>query len=111
MKLLIEAKENMALAKLAGELDHHSAGDVRIKLENLILNKALKNLILDLSELSFMDSSGIGMIIGRYKTMIALGGKLKIVCNNKSIKRIIIMSGIKSIVEIYDEVDDALKSI
>lgn len=54
---------------LCGELDEHSAGYVREVLDNQMLNTVCKQVILDLSELDFMDSTGIGVIIGRYKKM------------------------------------------
>lgn len=111
MKVFIDTKDNVALVRLEGELDHHSSFDVREKLEKLIINKAIKELIVDLSCLSFMDSSGIGVIIGRYKTLKALGGKIKIVCKNNGIKKIIVMSGISSIIDIYDELNEAVKNI
>ena len=56
-------------ANLRGELDHFSADSVRTMLDELTQDKAVKYLILDMSGMTFMDSSGVGVIIGRYKRM------------------------------------------
>lgn len=103
MQVQISTKNNMIIAKLIGELDHHAASKARDKLQEVIINKAIKNLVFDLDELTFMDSSGIGMIIGRYKLISALGGNVKIVCKNTQIKKLITMSGLKRIINVYDE--------
>ena len=58
-----------------------------------------------------MDSSGIGMIIGRYKLISALGGKVIIVCGNKQIERIITMSGLKKIINVFNSFDDAIENV
>ncbi|MDD2227276.1 MAG: anti-sigma factor antagonist [Clostridia bacterium] len=54
---------------LSGELDEHSAYNTRIKLDEIFGEKGFKQIIIDLSELDFMDSTGIGVLIGRYKKM------------------------------------------
>ncbi len=54
---------------LCGELDENSAGYVREVMDKQLFNTLCKQVILDLSELDFMDSTGIGVIIGRYKKM------------------------------------------
>lgn len=54
---------------LSGELDEHSAQNTRITLDEIFGNKGFKQIIIDLSELDFMDSTGIGVLIGRYKRM------------------------------------------
>ncbi len=111
MQVQISTKNDTVIAKLVGELDHHSASKARARLEEVIVNKAIKNLIFDLSELSFMDSSGIGMIIGRYKLISALGGKVKIVCKNVQIERLITMSGLKKLINVYSDFDEIAENI
>lgn len=111
MQVLISMNKKTLIAKMVGELDHHNAEQIRNKLEGEIINKSAKNLIFDFRELSFMDSSGIGMIIGRYKMISALGGQVNVVCNNKQIERLITMSGLKKILKIYDDYDEAVESL
>ena len=84
---------------LDGELDHHSAQDTRIDLEELLANVKVKHLILDLKHLAFMDSSGIGVVLGRYKTMARRGGSVAVKNPCTHVDRIFSMSGIYQIVD------------
>lgn len=111
MQISISSQSNTIIAKMKGELDHHSADSARKNLESVIINKSAKNLIFDLSELTFMDSSGIGMIIGRYKLITALGGNVNIVCTNNQIEKMISMSGLKKIIKVYKTYDEAIEAI
>ena len=61
---------------LSGEIDHCAAEGLRQELERLLEDRSISVLTLDFSQVSFMDSSGVGMIIGRYKTMAARGGRV-----------------------------------
>ena len=89
------------VAKISGELDHHSAQKVRNEADSRIVHGRAKNLVFDFSDLSFMDSSGIGVIIGRYNLVKSCGGDVAIVCHNVSVNKILKMSGIPKIIEIY----------
>ena len=84
---------------LEGELDHHPAERVRTELESLISNPKVKKLVLDLSQLSFMDSSGIGVVLGRYKTLSRRGGGVAVRQPTAHVHRIFSMSGLYQIVE------------
>ena len=63
----MEAKNSVLLIRLKGELDHHTAELLRQQAENAITQNEIKHIILNLEELDFMDSSGLGVILGRYK--------------------------------------------
>ena len=67
-------------------------------------------LIFDFSKLDFMDSSGIGIIIGRYKLMCALNGSVSIIVTKPTVRKLLELSGIKRIVRICDNLSDALKT-
>lgn len=111
MQINLNMNKDTLIAKMIGELDHHSAKEVREKLERYIINKSAKNLIFDFSNLTFMDSSGIGMIIGRFKLISAMGGKVHIVCQNKQIEKLIKMSGLKKIINVYLNVEEAIENL
>lgn len=83
---------------LTGELDHHNAAAIRQELDRL-LAPGIRELVLDLSGVSFMDSSGIGVVLGRYRTMEERGGKLAIAGANGYVERILRMAGVLSLVE------------
>ena len=81
-------------------------------LDTLYINiSGADNLVLDMKGVKFMDSSGIGMIIGRYKTVSALGGTLSIACPSKEADRILSISGIYRIINSYGTVEDAILGI
>lgn len=109
MKIKIEMKKRTMTVKLFGELDHHSAEAARKKVEEFVMQKSCYNIIFDLSQLEFMDSSGIGLIMGRYRLVSPLGGKIYVVAGEGAIKRIIKMSGLGSLVKIFDDTEKAMK--
>ena len=100
MKVDIQTEDRAAVAKLSGELDHHNAGEVRTKLDKYIITAQPRLLIIDFSDISFMDSSGIGLIMGRSKIMKQCGGRLEVRGPQPYIRRVMKLSGIERIVKI-----------
>lgn len=89
-------------AALGGEIDHCAAEGLRQELERLIADKTISELVLDFSGVSFMDSSGVGMIIGRYKTMAARGGRM-IACGlHPPMDRLFHMAGLHRIIAVEE---------
>jgi len=84
------------IVNIAGEIDHHSASKIREKIDNNI-HKDIKLLIISLEKVNFMDTSGIGLILGRFKKTRELGISMKIVSIPEKIKRIIKLSGIQNL--------------
>ncbi len=111
MKITVTLKGDTLIVSLSGELDHHTAKKVKDTVEEVIRNKGVTNLILDLSSLTFMDSSGIGVIIGRYKLIKSIGGNVAIVSTVSSVDKLLTMSGIKRIIEVFNTKEDAIKKI
>ena len=111
MEIKATVKRKTLTVGLCGELDHHTAKEVKDLVENLIKNNRIKNLIFDFSDLSFMDSSGIGVIIGRYKLIQSIGGKTAIAAPSKSVMKLLYMSGLNKIMEIYDSAETAIKTL
>ena len=64
------------IIRLNCELDHHIAEQIRKRIDNIIDTKAIKNIIFDFEKVSFMDSSGIGVIMGRYKKVVFNKGRI-----------------------------------
>lgn len=96
---------------LVGELDHHSAEEVRVKIDDRIDRENIKKMIFDFSEVTFMDSSGIGVVIGRYKKLSMRKGELSIVSVNNSIKRVFELSGMFKIIKVYENLDEAVRLV
>jgi stage II sporulation protein AA (anti-sigma F factor antagonist) len=99
------------IASFSGELDHHFAEYARNKIEGELLKATTRNVVFDFSGLSFMDSSGIGVIVGRYANIIKLGGKVAIICKNPKICRILEMSGILKLIPVFESLDYALNAL
>lgn len=88
---------------LSGEIDHHSAEEMRKKIDTRILAGSVSVLVLDFSAVSFMDSSGIGLILGRNKLVSALGGRAVVQGAPHSITRMLALAGISKIIECKGE--------
>ncbi len=99
------------VAHIDGELDHHGADKIRRELDKCLKKTGVCNLVLDFSELSFMDSSGIGVIIGRYKIVKSFGGQVAVVSSTPVTDRIITASGLKKIMIVCPNVKSALKKL
>lgn len=84
---------------LSGELDHHCAAQIKDEIDALLAGGDVQRLVLDMSALRFMDSSGIGMILGRYNKMAKRGGTLALKRASPQVKRIINLAGIDQLVE------------
>ena len=72
------AADDLLYAYLAGEIDHDAAQDLRIQLDDALLTRTPHTLVLDLGGVGFMDSSGVGLILGRQRCARSLGGTLRI---------------------------------
>ena len=94
MQLQLETHNDCLTARPVGELDHHTAGEIRQKIDTALLQHRCRRLVLDLAELTFMDSSGIGLIMGRYRHMQTLGGEMTVVGANPRIRSLMHMAGL-----------------
>lgn len=94
-----EEKERLTIG-LCGEIDHHSAFTLRRELDDMLLNTRPKLLVIDLSSVEFMDSSGLGLIMGRFTLMKKLGGETFIKNPNERVKKILTLSGMERIMNI-----------
>ena len=96
-------ENNVLTAFIEGELDHDSAARIRTKLDGICESIKPKLLNLDFSGVSFMDSSGIGAIMGRYRMIQLINGEVWAVHTNARIKKILTLSGMTKIMQIYEE--------
>ncbi len=99
MQIKVKQQEHSITACLYGELDHHSAMQTRESLDRLIARYNNTDLVLDLKNLSFMDSSGIGVIIGRYKKLKNSGKNLYVKNASRQIDKVMSVSGLYSIIK------------
>ncbi|WP_122643549.1 STAS domain-containing protein [Luxibacter massiliensis] len=98
-----QVQENCLTIYLPREVDHHNAEEMRKTADTLIERNHIKYVIFDFEMTDFMDSSGIGVIMGRYKVIRLVGGEIWAVHTNVRIKKILTMSGMTRIMQIYEE--------
>ncbi|MEE0914078.1 MAG: STAS domain-containing protein [Ruminococcus sp.] len=95
--LRTDYKNNILTAYIDGEIDHDSAAKIRTQIDGAAQSLKPKLLCLDFSGVSFMDSSGIGLVMGRYRRMQLLGGTLRVTNIPDSMYRIFAMSGLEGL--------------
>ena len=88
------------VAVLSGEIDHHCARPRRVEIDEMIEQVQPTVLILDFGGVTFMDSSGIGLIMGRHRTMQEIGGEVIVQNPPPHIRRVLRISGIERIAKI-----------
>ena len=111
MYLKFEKKEKILITTLSGELDHNSAEEVRVKIDDRIDRDNIEKVILDFSGVTFMDSSGIGAVLGRYKKLVNKNGVLCIAEPNKNVNRIFELAGLYKVIKNYNTVDEAVRCV
>lgn len=111
MYIEFKNQNDKLIVQIIGELDHHSAEEVRSKIDDRLDREGTTKLIMDFSNVTFMDSSGIGVVIGRYKKLSLKKGAVCITNVNSSVKRVFELSGMFKIINLYDNVDQAVSSI
>jgi len=103
-------KRNL-IVNVSEELDHHNAEIIRDKIDKIIVKENIKCVIFDFSNTKFMDSSGIGVIIGRYKNIKNRGGNVVVANVGPRMDRIFNMSGLYRIINRYENVKEALNDV
>ncbi|MDI9482598.1 MAG: anti-sigma factor antagonist [Bacillota bacterium] len=100
LEITLKRQNRVLTVYLKGELDHHAVSKVKETIDLQLVKMPLSQLILDMSAVSFMDSSGIGLIVGRYNKMKCLGGSMKIKNPGLNILKVLKMSGLSKLMEI-----------
>ncbi|MDP4164582.1 MAG: anti-sigma F factor antagonist [Bacillota bacterium] len=94
----MEIKHDVLCIRLSGELDHHTADELRTKATEAIEKNGIHHIVMNLEQLSFMDSSGLGVILGRYKQIKQNHGEMVVCAISPAIKRLFDMSGMFKII-------------
>lgn len=106
-----ELRKNCLIIYITDDLDHHTVTKLREESDKLIETGDVRHIIFDFSDVGFMDSSGIGLIMGRYKKVMFLGGRAAVTNVGEAVNRIFSLSGLYKIIEKYDSVSDALEGL
>ncbi len=102
---------NTVIIRLEGDLDDCSSVKIKEKIDYLLFKKDIRNLVFDMLQVSFMDSAGIGLLIGRYKQIKQRGGSACLILEDNNIKRILKMSGVLNLFGFADSDDEALEQL
>ena len=100
MSVQINVTGEVVTAYLGGELDHHTAKEMRETIDNAIELNMPTLLVLDFKDISFMDSSGIGLVMGRYRNLIKTGAELHIIGAPPNIFKILKLAGIERLAKL-----------
>lgn len=107
MECVYQKEDKQLIIRLTEEIDHHLAEKIRRRVDYEVQRYIPKKVVFDFACVNFMDSAGIGLIIGRYKLVTMLGGVLTIRGANNNVKKILEMSGILKIVQL-EEIKQAI---
>lgn len=94
--------DHCLMIRLPEEIDHHKSADICERADKYILSDEVNNVVFDFEDTRFMDSSGIGIILGRYKKISCFGGKVYAIHADRHIRRILMISGLSKLVEIME---------
>ncbi len=104
MKVTYDNKDKLLVMQITEEIDHHIAERIRDRADFEIQKYMPKKVVLDFENVNFMDSSGIGMLIGRYKTASMFGSTINMINVKPNIKKVFEMAGILKIIPIIEEI-------
>lgn len=96
---------------LKGELDHHAVEQIREKIERQLAENHYGGLVMSFRDIEFMDSSGLGLILGRYRTMTEHKGRMALCEVGSSLRKLFEMSGLLKVLPVYDSEEVAVQAI
>lgn len=100
MRITFQRQGTLLIAKIFGELDQHHAAATRELMDVALRERTVTRFIFDCSHLDFMDSAGIGILLGRYKTAQALSCTMAIVTDRESVRRVLELSDIPRLIPV-----------
>lgn len=106
-----EIQKNCLIIYINQDLDHHAVTMLRERSDKLIDAGNIRHIIFDFKDTDFMDSSGIGLIMGRYKRVMFRGGKAAVSNVGEEVERIFQMSGLYKIIEKYKTPKEAVAGL
>lgn len=94
--------EDYLMVRMPEEIDHHQSDCISREADSYIVRENINHIVFDFEDTKFMDSSGIGIIMGRYKKIVCFGGRVIGIHADRQIKRILLLSGLHKVMEIID---------
>lgn len=100
MNSVFQIRDNCMTIRVPEELDHHNALPIQQEADEVMMNRNIQTIIFDFRDTSFMDSSGIGVLMGRYRAIQRKGGRIQAENVNERIEKILQMSGISKLIPV-----------
>lgn len=110
LKIEVEEKDGAVLLKLNGEVDVYTAPKLKSRLVDLVDQGKFK-IIVDLEEVDFMDSSGLGVLVGGLKRVRSHDGSIALICTQENILKIFRITGLVKVFPIFENQDQAIQSV
>lgn len=109
MDVTLKTAGKTLVVRMKGELDHHAADSLRGKIDERIHNGQVVNVLFNFQAVNFMDSSGLGMLLGRYKQVKEKGGRVFACSLPPAVGRLFEISGLAGRIPVFDSEQEALK--
>jgi len=100
--------DDIFVVSIAGELDHHCAGKLREEIDEAMDAFKCRHLVMDMEKVTFMDSSGIGVVFGRYNKISGKGGRLVLAGCSEYVEKILSMAGVFTVISKEKTADEAV---
>jgi stage II sporulation protein AA (anti-sigma F factor antagonist) len=104
-------EHGVLVISLKGELDHHAVEQIRDNIERQLAENHYRGLVISFRNIEFMDSSGLGLILGRYRTVREHGGQMALCEVGASLRKLFEMSGLLKVLPVYDSEEVAVQAI
>ncbi len=111
MQVKLKAKGDTLVVQMRGELDHHAAGSLRTEIDARLAEAKIKNVLFNFHDVDFMDSSGFGMVLGRYKAVREKGGKVLACSLRPPVRRVFELSGLTTRIPVFGTEKEALDNL
>ncbi|WP_308415404.1 STAS domain-containing protein [Sporanaerobium hydrogeniformans] len=111
MKIDFLVADRTLVVILQGEVDHHTCVQIRQQVDHEYQKKRARNLVFDLEKVKFMDSAGIGMLMGRYRNVAICGGSIALINVRPETAQLIEISGVNRLMKIYASKEQALEAL
>ncbi len=110
LKIVVEEKDDAMVLRLDGEVDVYTAPKLKSRLIDLVDQGKFK-IVVDLEKVAFMDSSGLGVLVGGLKRVRSHDGSISLICSQENILKIFRITGLVKIFPIFDNEGQALESV
>lgn len=111
MNIGFEYVDRVLVVKIDGDIDHHSCEDIRSGIDKEITIRNPRSILFDMEKVGFMDSSGIGVLIGRYKLISVNGGKAGMINVKPPVSRVCEICGLQKIIQVYPNKKKAIEGL